>query len=140
MAGFWEPFLTTVDHLVATGFLRPEYRGSLLVTQGTTELLAAIRDWQLPQRKWNARGIDEDRLMTSVRWLHVRDGRLLVVRTRDRDAFYLPGGKTQPGEIGSQAWHASYPKSSASPCIPTRSRKRSPSKTWLMATAMFGSP
>lgn len=36
--------------------------------------------------------------MVSVGWLCVRDDRLLVVRTRGRDAFYLPGGKPEPGE------------------------------------------
>ncbi|GLZ35775.1 DNA mismatch repair protein MutT [Lentzea sp. NBRC 105346] len=30
--------------------------------------------------------------------MHVRDGRLLVVRSRHKQAFYLPGGKIEPGE------------------------------------------
>ncbi|OIV39115.1 hypothetical protein BIV57_02205 [Mangrovactinospora gilvigrisea] len=33
----------------------------------------------------------------------VRDGRLLHVRTRGRDAFYLPGGKIDPGESAELA-------------------------------------
>ncbi|WP_298799451.1 NUDIX domain-containing protein [uncultured Pseudonocardia sp.] len=37
-------------------------------------------------------------LVVSVGWVHVRDGRLLVVRTRGRSAFYLPGGKPEAGE------------------------------------------
>jgi 8-oxo-dGTP pyrophosphatase MutT (NUDIX family) len=41
--------------------------------------------------------------LTSVGWLHVRDGRLLAVRTRGRDRFYLPGGKPEPGETDEQA-------------------------------------
>ena len=41
--------------------------------------------------------------MTSVGWLHVRDGRLLGVRTRGRDRFYLPGGKPEPGETDEEA-------------------------------------
>jgi 8-oxo-dGTP diphosphatase len=36
--------------------------------------------------------------VVSVGWLCVRGGRLLVVRTRGRNAFYLPGGKPEPGE------------------------------------------
>jgi len=36
--------------------------------------------------------------LTSVGWLHVQDGRLLGVRTRGRNRFYLPGGKPEPGE------------------------------------------
>lgn len=31
-------------------------------------------------------------------WVCVRDRRVLVVRARDSDAFYLPGGKPEPGE------------------------------------------
>ncbi|TWP49399.1 NUDIX domain-containing protein [Lentzea tibetensis] len=30
--------------------------------------------------------------------VHVLDGRLLVVRSRHKRAFYLPGGKIEPGE------------------------------------------
>jgi putative acetyltransferase len=41
--------------------------------------------------------------LTSVGWLHVRDGRLLAVRTRGRDRFYLPGGKPEPGETDEEA-------------------------------------
>ncbi|WP_211177624.1 NUDIX hydrolase [Pseudonocardia acidicola] len=40
--------------------------------------------------------------IVSVGWLCIRDGRLLVVRTRGRAAFYLPGGKPEPGETLSQ--------------------------------------
>jgi 8-oxo-dGTP diphosphatase len=41
--------------------------------------------------------------LTSVAWLHVRDGRVLGVRTRGRDMFYLPGGKPEPGESHEDA-------------------------------------
>ncbi|WP_438487133.1 GNAT family N-acetyltransferase [Streptomyces sp. S186] len=41
--------------------------------------------------------------LRSVSWLHVRDGRLLSVRTRGNDTFYLPGGKYEPGETARQA-------------------------------------
>jgi 8-oxo-dGTP diphosphatase len=37
--------------------------------------------------------------------VHVRDGRLLVVRSRTKGAFYLPGGKLEPGETPEQALH-----------------------------------
>lgn len=38
-----------------------------------------------------------------VAWVCVRDARLLVTRTRGRDAYYLPGGKREPGESDWQA-------------------------------------
>ncbi|MFJ8675388.1 GNAT family N-acetyltransferase [Streptomyces sp. NPDC093589] len=41
--------------------------------------------------------------LRSVAWLHVRDGRLLSVRTRGNDTFYLPGGKYEPGETAAEA-------------------------------------
>ncbi|MGI5469743.1 NUDIX hydrolase [Streptomyces sp. CA-132043] len=41
--------------------------------------------------------------LKSVAWLHVRDGRLLSVRTRGNDTFYLPGGKYEPGETAAEA-------------------------------------
>lgn len=31
-------------------------------------------------------------------WVHVRDHRVLTVRAHGSDAFYLPGGKPEPGE------------------------------------------
>ncbi|MFC6065040.1 NUDIX hydrolase [Streptomyces ochraceiscleroticus] len=41
--------------------------------------------------------------LRSVAWLHIRDGRLLSVRTRGNDTFYLPGGKYEPGETAAEA-------------------------------------
>lgn len=41
--------------------------------------------------------------LTSVGWVHIGQGRLLAVRTRGRDAFYLPGGKVETGETHQQA-------------------------------------
>jgi 8-oxo-dGTP pyrophosphatase MutT (NUDIX family) len=41
--------------------------------------------------------------LESVAWLCEQDGRLLGVRTRGRDRFYLPGGKIEPGESHAQA-------------------------------------
>jgi 8-oxo-dGTP diphosphatase len=36
-------------------------------------------------------------------WVLVRDRRVLVVRAHDSDAFYLPGGKPEPGESFAEA-------------------------------------
>jgi 8-oxo-dGTP diphosphatase len=36
-------------------------------------------------------------------WVLVRDRRVLVVRAHDSDAFYLPGGKPEPGESYAEA-------------------------------------
>lgn len=39
----------------------------------------------------------------ALAWIYVRDRRVLGVRTRGRDAFYLPGGKREPGESDWEA-------------------------------------
>jgi len=36
-------------------------------------------------------------------WVCVRDRRVLVVRAGDSDAFYLPGGKPEPGETYAES-------------------------------------
>ena len=41
--------------------------------------------------------------MIAAAWVVVRDRRVLVVRSYDSDAFYLPGGKPEPGESYAQA-------------------------------------
>ena len=41
--------------------------------------------------------------MIAAAWVFVRDRRVLVVRADDSDAFYLPGGKPEPGESYAQA-------------------------------------
>jgi 8-oxo-dGTP diphosphatase len=38
------------------------------------------------------------RTLTTVGWIHIESGRLLNVRSVGRDAFYMPGGKIEPGE------------------------------------------
>ncbi|MEU7636971.1 GNAT family N-acetyltransferase [Streptomyces sp. NPDC039016] len=47
--------------------------------------------------------VEREAPLRSVSWLHVRDGRLLSVRTRGNDTFYLPGGKYEPGETAREA-------------------------------------
>lgn len=42
-------------------------------------------------------------VIDKLAWICVLDGRLLVARSRGRDAFYLPGGKREEGESDAQA-------------------------------------
>lgn len=37
-------------------------------------------------------------VIDKVAWVHVRDGRLLSVRSHGKELFYVPGGKREPGE------------------------------------------
>ena len=41
--------------------------------------------------------------IVAVAWVAVRDRRMLVARAAGRDAFYLPGGKPEPGETFADA-------------------------------------
>lgn len=36
-------------------------------------------------------------------WLYIRDGKLLSARSKNKDLFYLPGGKREEGESDEQA-------------------------------------
>lgn len=48
---------------------------------------------------------ENGRVIRAVGLLHVTDGRLLMVRPRGKGAFYLPGGKPEPGEVEVAALH-----------------------------------
>jgi 8-oxo-dGTP pyrophosphatase MutT (NUDIX family) len=41
--------------------------------------------------------------VVAAAWVCVRDRRLLVVRSAGSDAFYVPGGKPEPGESWAEA-------------------------------------
>ncbi len=41
--------------------------------------------------------------LRSVGWVCVRGRRVLMARTRGKNAFYLPGGKIEPGEADADA-------------------------------------
>ncbi|GAB2930683.1 NUDIX domain-containing protein [Streptomyces mayteni] len=43
------------------------------------------------------------RLIDTVAWVHLVDGRVLTARSRGRDVFYIPGGKRDPGESDLEA-------------------------------------
>ncbi|WP_312018506.1 NUDIX domain-containing protein [Streptomyces sp. I05A-00742] len=43
-------------------------------------------------------------VIEKVAWIHREDGgRVLVARSRGKDAYYLPGGKPEPGESDREA-------------------------------------
>jgi len=42
-------------------------------------------------------------MIDKLAWIRVEDGRLLGVRSRNKDAFFLPGGKREAGESDRQA-------------------------------------
>lgn len=42
-------------------------------------------------------------MIDKLAWVRIEQGRLLCVRSRGKDAFFLPGGKREPGESDEQA-------------------------------------
>jgi len=42
-------------------------------------------------------------MLDVVAWVCVRERRMLAVRSRGRDVWYLPGGKREPGESDAEA-------------------------------------
>jgi putative hydrolases of HD superfamily len=43
------------------------------------------------------------RIIDKLAWIHIVDGRLLAARSRGKDAWFVPGGKREPGESDEQA-------------------------------------
>ncbi|EGU46115.1 hypothetical protein VII00023_09611 [Vibrio ichthyoenteri ATCC 700023] len=43
------------------------------------------------------------KVIDKLAWFHVRDGKVLAVRSRGKELFYLPGGKREQGESDEQA-------------------------------------
>ncbi|MEV6906482.1 NUDIX domain-containing protein [Amycolatopsis sp. NPDC051071] len=41
-------------------------------------------------------------MIDKIAWLHLRDGQVLTARSRGKTAFYLPGGKREPGETDTE--------------------------------------
>lgn len=42
-------------------------------------------------------------IIDALGWVYVAQRKLLCARSHDKDAFYLPGGKREPGETDAQA-------------------------------------
>ncbi|MFD0385095.1 NUDIX domain-containing protein [Streptomyces stramineus] len=42
-------------------------------------------------------------MIEKVAWILSQDGRVLAARSRGKDAYYLPGGKPEPGETAHEA-------------------------------------
>jgi uncharacterized protein (TIGR00730 family) len=87
--GYFDSLLRLVEHSVAEGFVRPEYAESLIADSDPSRLLDRIANHRPLGSKWS---------VDAVGWVRVEKGRMLAVRTAGKSAFYLPGGKREPGE------------------------------------------
>ncbi|HVX47485.1 MAG TPA: TIGR00730 family Rossman fold protein [Mycobacteriales bacterium] len=104
VAGYYEPLRTFIDRTVTEGFLTPHHRNMLIVESDAAVLLKRFADYQAPAAKFSA-GVASDLLdvdsappIDALGWICVRDGKALMVRSRDNELLYLPGGKRESGE------------------------------------------
>lgn len=44
-----------------------------------------------------------DQIIDKLAWIHILDGRILMVRTEGRDRYYIPGGQRKDGESDAKA-------------------------------------
>lgn len=95
--GFFGPLRQQLRAMTEAGYVERRYVDALGVFEDVSGLLRFLDGYAHPPRKWASP------VLTSVGWVQVRDGRVLAVRTRGRDRFYLPGGKPEPGESLEQA-------------------------------------
>ena len=104
---FFGALVAQLDEMAHAGYLSAIYRQSLGVLRDPTDLLRWIGEYQHPLPKWGQTTDDaSDHLaesVVSVGLLAPLDGRLLAVRTRGRDMFYLPGGKPNSSETMEEA-------------------------------------
>ncbi|WP_324678170.1 NUDIX domain-containing protein [Hymenobacter sp. GOD-10R] len=42
-------------------------------------------------------------MIDKLAWIRLEDGAILTARSRHRDAYYIPGGKREPGELDQEA-------------------------------------
>jgi uncharacterized protein (TIGR00730 family) len=87
--GFYGSLLRAIEHAVTEGFIKEEHARMLIAERDPGRLLDRIASYR---RTGGKRTVD------ALAWVRVENRRLLVVRTAGKTAFYLPGGKREPGE------------------------------------------
>jgi hypothetical protein len=108
--GYYQPLMAFVDRMVREEFLRAGYRDMIVVADDPEALLDRFVDYRPPDSKWRGVPATLDQAtvvppapVDAIAWVHVRDRRLLVVRAKGKDRFYLPGGKRESGESDAAA-------------------------------------
>lgn len=101
VAGYYDAISQFVDHAVEQRFLRAEYRDMLVIGQSIDQLLDAFARYRAPQAKWH--GAASPETLDVLGWISIRDRRLLTVRSRGKEHFFIPGGKREAGESDWQA-------------------------------------
>ncbi len=45
----------------------------------------------------------DNKLIDKLAWIEIQDGKILVARSKGKNAFYIPGGKREAGESDAEA-------------------------------------
>ncbi|MFA0122432.1 NUDIX hydrolase, partial [Vibrio sp. 10N.261.48.A2] len=60
-------------------------------------------DSVITRTKTEIRSNDMHKVIDKLAWIFIKDGKLLMVRSKGKELFYLPGGKREAGESDEQA-------------------------------------
>jgi uncharacterized protein (TIGR00730 family) len=91
---YFDSLVGLVDHATREGFIRPDFARTLIVESRADRLLDRLAAHRPAGSKWS---------VDALAWVRVERGRLLAVRSAGKTAFYLPGGKREPGESDVEA-------------------------------------
>ncbi len=97
VAGYYEHLRQFVLHATLEGFVRPAHTRAVAFDDDPISLLERLLHAHVPAAKFESTA-SEAVWIDTVAWVHVADNAVLHVRSVDRDAFYLPGGKRELGE------------------------------------------
>ena len=100
--GYYDALLAFLDRATAEGFVAPRHRAMLVMESDARQLLDRFRQYAPPLAKWGG-GRPVESEVDVIAWVCLQERRVLAVRARGKDAFYLPGGKRRSGESDAEA-------------------------------------
>jgi hypothetical protein len=107
IAGYYDALLAFIDRAMTAGFLSQRHREMLVVEEDAHALLRRFTSYSPPDHKWTestktagsrVRRDGAAPVIDALAWVCVQGGRILGVRSRHKDVFYIPGGKRNSSE------------------------------------------
>lgn len=93
----WEHVLVMLD--TSKGLLVTDEQGNVIGNAPPAKLPSPAT----PPDGSLAASSPANRYIDKLAWLHIVDGKILCAVSKGKDAYYLPGGKREPGETDHQA-------------------------------------
>ena len=84
---FYQPFEEMLDKMVANDFLTAKQKSHLVIERDPKKLFEDSYRW------WR-----EKYLIDKIAYVSLRDGQVLMTRSKGKKKYYLPGGKREAGE------------------------------------------